>query len=120
SRFLYCTNVSARLDNYKAGILDEMYTYQFKSLLVSTQKNVLEVVGLTVKPNFNDLKFASKYKVQKDRYDLAFDSIRMEGFDLKALNKYRNLRTTHLYLKGGKVNIFLDRRLPKPNIDKGD
>lgn len=117
-RFLFSKDVSARLNNYQYVFLDGLYTYKFKSMLISTKLNVLEVVGLTIKPNLSETKFAEKFKVQTDRYDLSFDSIRMDNFDLKSLNKYRNLRTSNLHITNGNVEVYLDRRYPKPGIDK--
>jgi hypothetical protein len=120
SRFLFCEDVSARLQNYQALFLDELYTYQFKSLYMSTATRRLELYGLSIKPNLSDRKFAAKFNVQTDRYDLAFDTVRLDNFDLKAMNKYRHLRTSNLHIINGNLNVFLDRNLPKPDIDKSE
>ncbi|MGV8877503.1 MAG: hypothetical protein ACOH2A_00595 [Sphingobacteriaceae bacterium] len=117
-RFLFCKDISARMNNYHDAILDGLYTYQFKSLMISTKLNAMELIGLTVKPHLSETKFAEKFKVQTERYELSFDSIRMENFDLKALNKYRKLRSSNLHLTNGKLAIYADRRFPKPAIDK--
>lgn len=117
-RFLFCKDISARLSDYQDVFLEGLYTYKFKSLMISTKLNAMELIELTIKPQLSEMKFAEKFKVQTDRYELSFDSIRMDNFDLKALNKFRKLRSSNLHMTNGKLDIYSDRRFPKPAIDK--
>jgi len=120
SRFYYTKDVSFQLAGYKSITKDKMYSMKVDTISGSTASKKITVKGFKLTPLYDELTFARKYKVQKDRYDLAFSKIDFNGVDFIGLNTDQKLHARALKIGPANVEIFMSRESPAPaNLDKG-
>ncbi len=101
TRFLYCKDVVADINNYQASSPDGLYNYAFKRAKFSTLTSQLKVQDFKLTPTAN--YFAKTHKV---RYTAKLDSIVMNKFDFITYNKYRSFSASSLTLHRGSFDIF--------------
>lgn len=118
AQFLYCQDIGIELNDYKANTPDSMYTYGFRRLTFSTRSKYLRITQLAFNPNYSRAEFSRKLPVQRDRYELHFDTVQLNDIDLHALNSYQHLRAKSLELAGGALNVYLNRNRPKSAQNK--
>lgn len=114
SRFYYAKDIQFRLIGYKSLSKDKMYTIKVDTISSSTFRKSIDIKGLQMIPMYPDLKFSRKYSYGKDRYDLKFNTIRLEGVNFSILNAEEKLQAEVLKIGPAKVNIFVNRELPAP------
>lgn len=119
TRVLHAKNIGFELKDYQSVTKDKMYTLKVDTVQGSINSKTLNVKGFKLIPMHTDLAFSRKYKEQKDRYDLDFNSISMSGVDFIQLSNEGTLYARHLKIGPAKVGVFLNRELPPPNFDKG-
>jgi len=119
SRFYYTKDIFVQINNHKLTTKDKMYDIGFDELTASTANGSVSLKGLKITPRYADMAFSKKFAVQKDRYSMVFDEILFSRIDYKNLNSRRQLKASALLVKGSKINIFLNREMPAPDLDKG-
>lgn len=119
-RFLFCRDINAELSGYKSTTPNRLYTYGFRRLSFSTEKQYLLIQNLEFIPNYPKITFSQKLPVQKDRYVIRFDTVRLNRIDFKTLNNYQKLRAGELRIAEGSVDVFLNRNRPAPDINKAE
>lgn len=75
----------------------------------TTRRGLVE--GLRITPMQEDTTDAARPR--RPVIDLAIDSIRLSGFDVDHLIAYQALRIGHLELLDARINVVLDKTLPK-------
>ncbi len=118
-RFYYTNDVFVQVKNHTQQTKDGMYEVRLDEFSASTANQYLNLRGLKVVPLYPDITFSRKFKVQTDRYNMAFEEILLNSIDFKNLNVKRRLSANSLLIRGAAINVFLNRELPKANIDKG-
>lgn len=119
TRVLHAKNIGFELNGYQSITKDKMYTLKIDSVSGSINSRILKIRGFKLIPMFSDLIFSRKYPVQKDRYDLGFNTIVLSGVDFLKWNSDGSLHAKKLKIGSGKVAVFLNRELPPPNFNKG-
>lgn len=119
TRVFHAKDIGFELSGYKSVSKDKMYTLQVDTVKGSISQRTLKVSGLKMIPMYPDLAFSRKYSTQKDRYDLNFKELQLNGVDFMGLNNEGKLRAKRLVIGPAKVAIFMNRELPPPNFDKG-
>ncbi|TZF85649.1 DUF748 domain-containing protein (plasmid) [Pedobacter sp. BS3] len=119
SRFYYTKDIFVQLKNQKFVTRDGLYTLRLDEVSSSTKDKYLRLKNFRVIPNYPDLQFSRKYQFQHDRYDIAFDEIMLNNVDFVQLNTQRRLIASGLILNGARVNVFMNRELPRPEFNKG-
>lgn len=120
SRFYYTKDVTFQLAGYKSFTKDKMYSMKVDTIAGSAASKKIMVKGLKLTPLYPELTFARKFKVQKDRYDLAFEKIELNGVDFIGLNNDQKLYAKSLKIGPAKVEVFMSRESPPPpGLDKG-
>lgn len=119
TRVFHSKNIGFELLGYQSVTKDKMYTLKVDTLRGSITGKDLEVRGFKMTPMYQKLAFSRKYSTQKDRYDLNFEKISLAGIDYVSLNNNGELYVKEVNLGPAKVNVFMNRELPPPNIDKG-
>jgi hypothetical protein len=115
SRLLYCKDITAELNNYTGKTSSGLYSYNVKSLKLSTSKSQLNVLGLTLKPADTSVFFS---KSHRDRFTLRLDSAQLNHFDFLSYHKYRILTASNLVLSNGSFQIFANPNHSKIIKDK--
>lgn len=120
SRFYYTKEVSFQLAGYKSVTKDKMYSMKIDTIKGSTASKKITVKGFKLTPLHDELTFARKYKIQKDRYNLAFEKIEFNGVDFIGLNTDQQLHAKSLRVGPANVEVFMSRESPPPpGLDKG-
>jgi hypothetical protein len=101
TRFLYCKEIIADLNNYKGNSPDGLYSYGIKRAKFSTRTKQLKVQGFALDPTAN--YFAKTHKI---RYKLKLDSIVLNNFDFMMYHKSKSFSASELTLKKGSFDIF--------------
>jgi hypothetical protein len=118
TRVFHSKNIGFELAGYKSATADKMYAIKIDTIRGSVSRKTVVIKGLLLTPLYPDLTFSRKYKIQKDRYDVAFGEINMNGVDFISLNNDGELHAKSLKIGPAKVAIFLNRELPPPGFDK--
>ena len=87
----------------------DLLTIGRTTLSRTTRKGLVE--GLRLTPMQEDTTDAARPR--RPVIDLAIDSIRLSGFDVDHLIAYQSLRIGHLELLDARINVVLDKTLPK-------
>ncbi len=119
TRVLHAKNIGFELNGYQSLTADKMYNLKIDSVSGSINSRTLKIKGLKLIPMYSDLTFSRKYSMQKDRYDLSFNSIEATGVDFIKLSNDGSLYARKVTIGPAKVGVFLNRELPPPNFDKG-
>ncbi|RZJ75199.1 MAG: hypothetical protein EOO47_20045 [Flavobacterium sp.] len=119
TRVFHSKNIGFELFGYQSETKDKMYTLKVDTLRGSITGKDLEVRGFKMEPMYAKLAFSRKYSARKDRYDLEFKKISFSGIDYVGLNNNGELYVKDLDLGTATVDVFMNRELPPPAIDKG-
>ena len=118
TRVFHSKNIGFELLGYQSVTKDKMYTLKLDTIRGSITGKDLEIRGFKMVPMYPKLAFSRKYRVQQDRYDLNFQKINLAGIDYVGLNNNGELYVKEVKLGPAKVDVFMNRELPPPNIDK--
>ncbi|MNJ91636.1 hypothetical protein D3C87_92890 [compost metagenome] len=119
TRYYYAKDIGFELTGYKSISKDKMYTIKVDTIRGSALHKSIDIKGVQMIPMYPDLAFTRKYTYGKDRYNLKFNSISLEGVDFALLNAEEKLQAKALKIGPAKVNIFVNRELPPPpKLDK--
>lgn len=119
SRFYYTKDIFVQAKDHTIHTADSMYIIKFKDFTASSGKGYARLESLQVIPRYPEMEFSRKYTYQKDRYAITFNEIILRDIDFHLLNLQRKLRASIMEINNSSVNVFLNRQLPKPPIDKG-
>jgi hypothetical protein len=118
TRVFHSKNIGFELAGYKSETKDNMYILRLDTLRGSITGKDLEIRGFRMIPKHAKLAFSRKYSSQKDRYDLDFKTISLSGIDYVGLNNNGELSVKVIELGPAIVDVFMNRELPPPAIDK--
>lgn len=113
SRFLYCKDIVADVNNYKGRSPDGLYTYSVKRAKFSTLTSQLKVQGFTLIPTANF--FA---KTPQTRFAAKVDSITLNRFDFMTYHKYKSFSASSLTIRRGTFEVFSNPNGLKTYEDK--
>jgi len=120
TRFYYTKDVSFQIAGYKSVTKDKMYSMKVDTIKGSTASKKITVKGFKLTTLYDELTFARKYNIQKDRYNLSFDKIEFNGVDFIGLNTDEKLHAKSLKIGPANVEVFMSRESPPPpGFDKG-
>ncbi|RZK50861.1 MAG: DUF748 domain-containing protein [Pedobacter sp.] len=119
TRVGYAKAIAFNLGNYESLSKDKRYKIRLDSVNGNIITKQVLVKGFKLIPQLSDLAFSRQFKVQKDRYDLSFEQLKISNLDFIHLNQTGEIRARKIELGPGKVAVFLNRELPPPPIDKG-
>lgn len=119
TRVFHAKDIGFEMIGYQSLTKDKMYNIKVDTVQGSISRKTMRIQGLLLTPMYPDLTFSRKYKVQKDRYNLSFNTIDARGVDFVELNKMGVLNAKHITIGPAKVAVFMNRELPPPSFDKG-
>jgi hypothetical protein len=115
TRFLYCKNIVAEINNYQGKTPNKLYNYNINFIRLSTQQSQLSINGITLNPvNMNT--FFDKSKA--DRFELRVDSVQVNHFNYVDYYKYRIINTTKLIVNGGSIHVYANPNKLNEGLDK--
>jgi len=119
TRFYYTKDINFELSGYRSLGKDKMYTMKIDTITGSVTGKTIRVKGFQMIPMYPNLAFSRKYTYGKDRYDLKFNEIALNGVDFLKLSEEGSLYARTLKIGPAKAGIFVNRELPPPpGLDK--
>ncbi len=115
TRFLYCKNIVAEINNYQGKTPNKLYNYNINFIRLSTQQSQLNINGITLNP-VNSNTFFTKSKA--DRFELRVDSVQVNHFNYIDYYKYRIINTPRLVVNGGSLHVYANPDKPNEGMDK--
>ncbi|NCD70460.1 AsmA family protein [Mucilaginibacter agri] len=104
SRFLYCREMAAELNNYSGKSANGLYSYKAELIKFSTRTAQLNAYNCSLIATYGPNEFFEK--TYRDRFVSHLDSLQLNNFDFEIYNKYHTIRGSNLILKDGNINIF--------------
>ncbi len=115
SRFLYCRDIVAELNNYTGKTPNGLYTYTVKYLKLSSLTSQLTANDITLAPVKTNVFFD---RSRKDKYSAHLDSLQLNGFDFLTYHKYRKFAASNLVLDHGTFSLFSNPNGIQTETDK--
>ncbi len=119
SRLYHTRDIYAELNSYKSVTADSNYTIQIQQFTASTAKGYAMVKGFRLIPRLGEMEFARNFKVQRNRYSVNVEEMRLNNIDYGLLNINRRLIASGLTMQKADLSIFLDRSMPDSLRDRG-
>jgi hypothetical protein len=115
SRFLYCRDIVAELNNYTGKTPSGLYTYTIKYLKVSSLTSRLIASGVTLKPVDSNRFFN---KTLNDKYSGHLEGVQLNNFDFLNYYKYRVFSVSNMVLDRGSLSVYKNPNRPQLDADK--
>lgn len=118
TRVYYTKNVDINIKNYKIATPDSLYFLKVDRLNFSTNKNLLSLKNVTLKPRLSKAAFHKKVGISKDRFDLIFNEILIKDMDFDLFLKQQKLYAKSLSINKAKVEVYNNNAYKKIRKDK--
>ena len=89
---------------------DSMHSYFFSDIIYSATSKLLDIDSISIKPNYNDYKFAAYYKYQKSRIEAGFNNILVHGFNPAEYIRSANIISSGVEIRKMDMKVFRDKR----------
>ncbi len=122
-----------KLDTISTGLLNQfdftteelvsvssngMYTFKVNGAKYSTTSNALTINVIIVQPNFTNYDFTSRYKYQKDRFEVELKNISARDFSFPNYFKSASLISSYIEIGQMDMVVFRDKRKEFQHVDK--
>ncbi len=97
---------------------DSMYSITAKGVIYSETSNTLVVNSFSIKPNYTDYDFTSRYEFQTDRIEAGLSNIYVHDFSAAGYFKSRSLVSSYIEIGKMDVNVFHDNRKKFRHVNK--
>lgn len=114
TRFMFAKDALVTMADIKLPTADSLYYLKVGSFALNAVKNTADLKHFSFKSRFSKDEFAKHVTAQKDLYNINVNNIRVDDIIWGHLLTGENLAASKITLSGGDVNIYCDRRLPKP------
>jgi len=111
SRFLYCKDVIAEINNFHGELLHGLYRYKMRSLTLSTRTSQVNIQNFNLEPLKPEAFFE---RSEHTRFTLNIDSIQLNDFDFLSYHRYRILNAANLILSKGHVGVYAHPHFEPP------
>ena len=106
SRLYYTQGIHFRMDEYQVATADSLYHLNLKGIAFSTSERSLTVSRIVLKPRKSKEDFIGSGAAE--RIDLAFDSLSLEGVDIRQLLMSQRFHAGRLLISKGFVEVYRD------------
>jgi hypothetical protein len=103
SRLLYCRDITARLDHFRANTADGLCSYGFRSATLSTKTSRLLVTGFVLEPISPEQFFT---KSINDRITVKLETVQLNDFDYLAYHNVQLFNASNLIISHGELGIY--------------
>lgn len=112
SRLYFAKGLEVKITDFEYPISDSLYNLKFNSLGVSTHEKTLLVENFSMKPAVDRQEIFKRKNENVTIPDIEMDTIIFEELDFKKLTENTQLIAEALRIKGGKVDLYKDKRYP--------
>lgn len=117
-RFYYTKDVSFELAGYHSLSKNKLYTMKIDSITGSASGRIVHLKGFRMLPMYPDLQFSRMLKTQKDRYDLKFDQINLNGVHFMKLYTDGVFHAQSVKIENADAKVFMNREMPPGHGNK--
>jgi hypothetical protein len=107
-------NCNINFAEYEYRTTDSLYLVGLKDFKYSSRKRNIAIAHFYIQPRLSEKDYSTKFPHQKERNDISFENLRLDGVDLWALMNEGELNIQQAQIEGGHWNIYLSRVLPLP------
>lgn len=118
TRFYLLKDVDVNLSNYRYATPDNMYFINLNQLDFNAASGTVKIKQLGLNPRYSEDKFQQVNGYARDRYDLTFNQISINGFNLPAYLRQRSLIAREVNITGGTIAVSNNNSYPKRKNDK--
>lgn len=118
ARFLYARNFDLELDKWDYRTPDSLYWLHVNGIRYNAVEREMNVSEIKLDPRYDKADFDKKIITQKDRYQLVFRELRLQGIPFISLLQRQELFIKRMDINGGELNIYRNRGLPMPPGNK--
>ena len=97
---------------------DSLYTFAINDLNYSSDSKNMAASSFSMKPNYSDYNFTSRFKYQKDRIEAGFKNISVQGFNLSDYFKSGSIISSGIEISKMDLKVFRDKRKEFRHINK--
>jgi hypothetical protein len=115
SRTLYCRDITTQLNNFTGTSKLGLYTYQIKSVKLSTQTTKLEIEGVDLQPLPSKTFFA---KSKDDRFTTHLNNVSLDGFDYQTYRKSQDIKVEKATIADGSFEVYSNPNPPLQTKDR--
>jgi len=119
-RFLFAKQASISLKNYEMKTKDDAYIARIGSLNVIAPQKKMTIRDISLRSRYSRQEFQKRLKHQKEQYDFSSPSITIQNIDWWAFMHEDLFIADELTMSDGRLNIYLDRTLPRPKSKMGN
>lgn len=112
ARYLYSSNFTIDLKDYKYRSTDSMYWMKVHELHYNAAAQTLRIDSFHLEPMYEYAEFDKRLHYQNDRFDIRFNKVRIHGCDPYSLME-GNLLARSMHVGGGMVHVYHNRNLPE-------
>lgn len=118
ARFFYARNFDLELKKWDYRTPDSLYWMHVNGISYNAVARELNVAEVKLDPRYNKADFDKKIKTQRDRYQLSFRELRLQGIPFISLLQRQEFFVKRMDINGGELNIYRNRGLPMPPGNK--
>ena len=97
---------------------DSMYSFTASDIIYSATSNTLAVDSFSIKPNYKDYDFTSRYKFQTSRFEAGFSNIYVHDFYATDYFRSRSLISSYIEIGKMDMKVFRDKRKEFRHVNK--
>lgn len=112
SRLYFAKGLEVKITDFEYPISDSLYNLKFNSLGMNTHEKTLLIEEFSMKPAVDRQEIFKRKNENVTIPDIEMDTIIFEELDYKKLTENTQLIADVLRIKGGKVDLYKDKRYP--------
>jgi hypothetical protein len=113
SKILFSNYIDLEVDSMQLPHKDPMYTLLIAGLEVSSKNSTIKIARFHLNPLHPKATFGKQIQLAKDRLDFSYDSIRVEGVNLRRLVEQGEILAKNVFIGSGNMDVYKDKRYPK-------
>lgn len=104
-------------DGFSFNTDDGLYKMDLGNFVVNNVNSSIQLAHFHLKPLLTEQQFVSKSRVQRDQFNLSFNSVNLSGVNIKELISNKKIEVDQVSLRPV-IKVFNDRTLPFDTASK--
>ena len=119
TRFMFAKNAEVTMVKLQLPTADSLYNIKIDSLALNAVKNTAAIKQFSLLCRYNRDAFSRHVTAQKDLYNIHINRINLQNINWGYILTGESFTADNITAANGTVNIYCDRRLPKPSSKFG-
>lgn len=113
SRFYFTKKMEVVVPGFTHKFPDSLYMVKFDALKINTEERNILLTNLDYRPVMSKPAYFKKIGLNKTMADLHFDTLSLEGLNLRELIDHQQVLAASALLKNGHAKLYNDKRYKK-------